>query len=462
MRYVRGLIVALSCCILSVSLFGCSDDDSSGIGPEDCESFERYNTVTGQCVLDRRSSNNGGGDSDAGGLDDSGQTGGDDSGTSGGDDGGTSGGDDGGTNGGDDGGTNGGDDGGTTQGCGPGEIVGTACAPSGERLGGADVTVEGVDCDGNDFTLNATTDSNGDFSFSDVPAGQHTLTISTGSFNRSQPVIVQTGGTVDLTSETSKVCLDSSNVEIAVVQGAYDHVSGILDDLQLEYTIEGNDESPGLFGTDPPTGGDFLADMSRMSQYDIIFINCGELWNRMEGVHQSQLDTILSNLQTYVSNGNSLYVSDWSHPFIEKIFPDAIDFRGDDTSVSDPRIGYAPQTIAADVASTEMQGVLGQSTAQIEFPHDGVNIINNHWVVAEGAGSGSTIHLQGDAQLCPSSFNAGATCSSSSGTEPDAPLLVTYEDPTGGTVIFTSFHNERQSALNQDMERILKFLIFQL
>ncbi|MGM0556697.1 MAG: carboxypeptidase-like regulatory domain-containing protein [Myxococcota bacterium] len=445
-----------------LALVGCSDDDSSGgISADDCEAWEQFNPVTEQCEMQRRSADDSGGQtgSDAGTSDSGGQTG-DDTGTSGGDDGGATGDDTGGQTGTDTGGQTGTDGG--TQECGPGDIIGTACAPSGERLSGADVTLDGYDCDGNSFTLTATTDGDGNFEFSDVPAGQHTLTISTGSFSRSQPVIVEAGSTVDLTSATSKVCLDSSSVEIAVVEGAYDHVSGILDDLQLDYTVEGDDEVA-LFSTDPPSGAEFLSDMNRMSQYDIIFINCGELWNRMEGLHQSQLNTMLSNLEAYVKDGNSLYVSDWSHPFIEKIFPDAVDFRGDDTVVNDPRIGYAPQTISATVASSEMQGVLGQSTAQIEFPHDGVDIINNHWVVAEGAGASSTIHLEGDAELCPSSFSSGATCSSSSGTQPAAPLLVTYEDPgSGGTVIFTSFHNERQSALNQDMERILKFLIFQL
>ena len=452
MHKLHGLFFAVLISFASIAVAGCADDDSGGGNPE-CQAWERYNPVTGNCDLDRNSDDGGSTDDDAG------QTGDDTGGT-------TS----------DTGGQNGDDTGGTTtdtggqagdtgsQGCGPGQIIGTACAPSGERLGGADVTLEGVDCDGNAFTRTATTDANGDFQFDDVPSGQHTLTISTGSFNRNQPVFVQPNATTDLTSETSKVCLDAANVEIAVVQGAYDHVSGILDDLSLDYTMEGSDEaSGGIFDTSPPTGADFLADLSRMEQYDIIFINCGELWNRMEGVHQAKLDTMVANLQTFVGNGNSIYVSDWSHPFVEQIFPDAVDFRGDDTNVSDPRIGYAPQTITADVASSDMQGVLNQQTAEIEFPHDGVSIINNHWVVAEGAGASSTIHLQGDAQLCPSSFSPGATCDSSSGTEPDAPLLVTYEDPaSGGTVIFTSFHNERQSSLNDDMERILKFLIFQL
>jgi hypothetical protein len=442
---------------------GCSDDDSSGGGgAEECEAWEQFNPVTDQCEMQRRSADDTGGQtgSDAGTTD---AQMGDDTDQGGGDDGGATGdtgtaSDTGQTT--DTGGQSGSDGG--SQACGPGEIIGTACAPSGERLSGADVTLDGVDCDGNSFTLTATTDSNGDFQFSDVPAGQHSLTISTGSFSRSQPVIVQAGATVDLTSATSKVCLDSSSVDIAVVEGSYDHVAGILDDLQLDYTVEGDDAVP-LFSTSPPSGAEFLSDMTRMSQYDIIFINCGELWNRMEGLHQSQLDTMISNLETYVRSGNSLYVSDWSHPFVEKIFPDAVDFRGDDTVINDPRIGYAPQTISATVASSEMQGVLGQSSAQIEFPHDGVNVINNHWVVAEGAGASSTIHLEGDAQLCPSSFTSGATCDSSSGTQSTAPLLVTYEDPgSAGTVIFTSFHNERQSSLNQDMERILKFLIFQL
>ncbi len=146
----------------------------------------------------------------------------------------------------------------------------------------------------------------------------------------------------------------------------------------------------------------------------------------------------------------------------DTVIADAVDFYGDDTDVNNARIGYAPQTIAAEVTSTGLQNALGSSQATIEFPHDGVNVINNNWVVAEGASASSTIHLSGDAQLCDQPFSSTNRCDSAAGTQPDSPLLISYKDASGGTAIYTAFHNEHQTTLNQDMETILKFLIFQL
>lgn len=202
-----------------------------------------------------------------------------------------------------------------------------------------------------------------------------------------------------------------------------------------------------------------------MSQYDIIFINCGELWNVMAQSNPGDVSTVVANLSSYLSSGNSLYVSDWSHPFLERVFADAVDFYGDDTDINNARIGYAPQTIAAQVNSPGLQTALGNTQATIEFPHDELAnppVINNNWVVAEGAGASSTIHLSGDAQLCSQPFSSTNRCDSAAGTQPSSPLLISYQGPGGGTAIYTAFHNERQAALNQDMEKILKFLIFQL
>lgn len=347
----------------------------------------------------------------------------------------------------------------TPMACGTGDLVGKTCAPSGEPLAAADVKISGVDCaTGQPFELTTRTASDGTFELMDVPTGQHTLTVETGSFNSSRPVIIQKDMTTDLSSAADKVCLNQ-NVEIAVLTGAYDHVEGILETLNLDFTITGADT---LGNTQAQT---FLTNLQAMQAYDIIFINCGDLWDNISLLDfgGTTRNTIAANLRAFVQGGGSLYVSDWAAPFVERAFPDMLDFYGNDANHGEARMGYAPQSIAATVLTPELQTVLGRADATIEFPQDPNNgVINNNWAVAAGVGPGATVQLQGDADLCSPSGGIGQTCTSVAGTQAAAPLLVTYKDPSGGTVVYTSFHNERQSALNQDMERILRFLIFQL
>lgn len=342
--------------------------------------------------------------------------------------------------------------------CGTGDLIGKTCAPSGEPLAAADVTVSGVDCaTGQPFSLTTRTASDGTFEIMDVPSGQHTLSVSTGSFNSMRQVLIQKDMTTDLTSAADKVCLDQ-NVNIAVIEGAYDHVEGVLGALNLTFDIKGNDSL-----------GDsqaemFLTNLQAMNDYDIIFINCGDLYDNISLLDFTgqTINTIATNLRSYVQGGKSLYVSDWAAPFVERAFPDMIDFVGDDTDPLAARDGYAPQTITATVPTMELQGILGRSDATIDFPQDPANnVLNNNWVVAAGVGMGAVVQIQGDADLCADG-GLGNACPSVDGSQAGAPLLVTYKDPSGGAVVFTSFHNERQTTLNQDMERILRFLIFQL
>jgi hypothetical protein len=351
--------------------------------------------------------------------------------------------------------------------CGPGDIIGKSCAPSGEVLAGATVTLDGFDCDGNAYpTRTTTTDANGEYTFDDVPSGQHTITVTSGSFNRQQQVYVQPGQTLDLSTGAAKVCFESGNVEIAVIEGSYDAVEEILDDLGLDYDVRGDDQTGGsiLNPSPPPETHAFLMDLNAMREYDIIFINCGDLWDALQSSAPGDMSTIISNIKAFLDDGNSLYASDWAHPFIENVYPDAVDFYGNDSNVNEARIGYAPQTVQAEV-SPDISNVLGHSSPTIEFPHDpyaNPPIINTHWVVAEGVGANSTRHLWSDVDLCESHFSAGASCDRRASTQSDAPILVTHKAPSGGTAIFTSFHNKRQHDLNDDMEKIMRFLIFQL
>ncbi|RVU46947.1 carboxypeptidase regulatory-like domain-containing protein [Lujinxingia sediminis] len=335
--------------------------------------------------------------------------------------------------------------------CGPGQLIARACATNGQVLAAANATIRGVNCEGEPFEMSTRTGSDGTFEFADVPAGLHEVEVSSGSFSNTRQVTVYNGQTTDLTADADKLCVDASEVPIAVLQGQYDNVRQILQSLDLEYTLMGQDAS--VFGS---TGVDrakhFLENPAQLNYFRILFIECGTLWGDLQS-RGADMTLIAQNLRDFVANGNSLYVSDWAHPFISEVFEGMIAFEG--STLSEARVGSAPQTVNASVDSTEMQTLLNGSTASIQFSSGDVQ-----WVVARSVGPNAQVHFSGDVSRCTPSCGAAQTGTS---VVQDSPLLVTQrEQPNYGTVVFTSFHNKEQSNLGEDMQRILEFLIFRL
>ncbi|MFU8806237.1 MAG: carboxypeptidase-like regulatory domain-containing protein [Bradymonadaceae bacterium] len=442
---VLGLIVSLTMAL------ACSDDTRRGSGGsgggDDCGEGLKFNPILGECEVDQ----GGGGGADNGTPDNNvdNNTNGSDAGVDADDNGSNN--------------PNGPDtnnpppvvDPGE---CGPGNLIGRACAPSGAVLAAAEVIVEGIDCDGAPFTRTTTTNGEGEFQLDGVPSGEQELTIRSGSFESDRVVVIRNGQTTDLTGEAEKVCLEGGSAKIAVIKGAYDHIQGVLDDLGLEYDIRGGDGGGGAIASpqsDINNSVSFLQSAQAMSEYDIVFINCGTLWQR--SIPEASRDLIIESLRTFVQSGKSLYVSDHAHPFVQRAFPEMLDFYGNDAEHVEARQGYAPQSITARVGSVGMQTLLGRETAEIQFPHDPSNdIYNNNWVVAQGANANTTVHLDGTAVLCGNS-----TCTSQGSSVSEAPLLVSF-DASPGRVIFTSFHNKAQADYNDDMIAIMRYLIFQL
>ncbi len=345
--------------------------------------------------------------------------------------------------------------------CGVGTLRGRACSPNGDVLATADVTVTGIDCaTGEPFTVTTRTDGMGVFEIADIPTGQHDLKIEIGSFSATTIVFIRAGETTDLTASADKICLDAAAVKIAVIGGAYDHVEGIIGDLNLAFDMKGDDASQINATTT------FLQSRTAMAAYDIIFINCGDLYGKLAPFFgPDPRPVIAANLRDFVNQGGSLYVADWAAPWAELAFPEIMDMHGTDTVINEARVGYAPQTIMANVLSPALQAVLNSQTATIDFPHDPANnVINNNWAVLDGADATAVVHLSGTAKLCgpPSGGIFGNPCPASANVQTNAPLLLTWKAMSGGTVTYTSFHNERQGGVNQDMTKILRFLIFQL
>ncbi len=307
--------------------------------------------------------------------------------------------------------------------CGPGHLIGSACRPDGANLGGAHVKIEGVDCEGDYFSMETVADGEGDYSFNDIPSGTHELTITSGSFEGVEEVDIYKGLTQDLTSDSAKICLQGESVNVAVIQGSFDNIRELLTGMGIPHNVYStNNENAQLLG-----------DLSNLLYYDIVFAECGSTWSSLaSNPFNYDIGDMEQNIRTFIEMGNSFYASDWASQYAEIPFGDAFTFHS----------SRAPaQTIPADVLTDDMQTLLGSTTTEVIFNASGVHVV-------EEVGPATEVQFEGLTEL-----NGGAT--------QVLPLMSIYYDFVGGgRVVYTSFHNSAQAT--GDMHDILEFMIFQL
>jgi len=209
----------------------------------------------------------------------------------------------------------------------------------------------------------------------------------------------------------------------------YDDVGRLLDSLGSGYAYR-------------PIPLDDLLEADRIGQFDVIFLTCSgytDTWlgertegtlrgNEVYGVNPETLERAKQSLRRFVADGGTLYASDLHALTIAICFPEfferSLDGRG------------APQTMDAEVKDDSLQKLLGE---RIELTFDMPS-----WRPAAFSGEGLAVLLEGEFKTID-------------GESKRAPLLVRF--PHGqGSVIFTSFHNEKQTS---DKEKeLLKFLVF--
>ena len=318
--------------------------------------------------------------------------------------------------------------------CGYGDVIGVVCAPSGQvYINDALVHVDTVGCDGLPRRIETRSDANGEYLLEDVPTGPQTVEIRKGSFQHTVDVVVQGGQLNDLRGSQAKLCFGATAARIAVVSGTYDSIQEVLDGLGVDYDAI-SDDPPLFFGSS--AAADFLMDADRLAEYHILFLNCSE-WSWDTTFVYGDSNVISINLSTFVQNGGSLYASDWAFSYIERPWPGAIDFYGDDTDPWAAKIGVSGQRTAT-VQDSSLAAFLGKERVLLNFDLE-------HWVAMSGASSSVLTHIDGSIP------EAGGT----------VPLLVSFSPyPLGGRVLFTSFHNEAQ--ITEDMGNILNFLVFSL
>ena len=313
---------------------------------------------------------------------------------------------------------------------GMGNIEGRVCGPQGDVwLASANVYVVRPD----DSKNETFTDLDGYFTLQNVNAGEQTLYIEKGSFSTSVEVDVQDGQTTEL---PEPACIEADSVHVAVITGDWDNIEAILADVGItDVTLY-----DGLNGTSP-SDRDLLGNATLMAEYDIIFINCGQ--------YESFFFTdpnYLNNIRGYVDAGGSLYASDWAYDFVEVSFPESIDFDGDDNVRNAAATGESGP-LTATVEDPALATALGESSVSLNYDLP-------QWVIPANAAGNSRVLVRGNA----SAFNYMTFQTYSVN---NAPLAVQFHfGSNGGSVIYTSFHNESQSTA--DMDLILNYMVFEL
>lgn len=142
-----------------------------------------------------------------------------------------------------------------------------------------------------------TSDSQGNFEL-DAPAGNRTIYIQTGNgtnFRTEISAVVKDNQTVNLSPDQTKL---NQVAKIAYVKGTFDKIEDIVQTLGYTATeITNND----------------LANITTISQYDIIFLNCG---SRSSTTNPALYTAIDANLAIFVANGGSIYASDWDVAYL--------------------------------------------------------------------------------------------------------------------------------------------------
>jgi hypothetical protein len=227
-----------------------------------------------------------------------------------------------------------------------GTITGKLMVKNGSKpVGGALVFV----FDDNNKIYHTYTQANGDFSLQ-APIGQRKLQMQTGggaNFRTSLQVTVVKDQTITIDPSLSRL---DQVANMAYVAGSYDEIQDIV--TGLGYTIT------------QITNAD-LADYSIMSQYDIIFLNCGG----KQGYVNATMD---ANLANFVTNGGSLYASDWAVAYLTGGSSNSHDcgeaggFIPDDKLCS-KNIGASTTISGAQVTDASLATALGFSALDIEY-----------------------------------------------------------------------------------------------
>jgi len=408
------------------------------------------------------------------------------------------------------------------------EVIGTVYAPSGDPVSGATIYVPtgtrssgasstGTYADGltaADGTVCA--DPGEEYCAAACANADGTFTIDTSACTDDQiEMVIQKGGlimTIVLDCSEGATCTLTANEgtfggsrgyttypKVAVVTGDLDRMQDVLakiaplgygtinSDNRLEpgdensnnlTFIDGNGDLTGL--SDYYTFDKYLNGARSLSDFDIVFINCGTSSEYEALLTSVGVRTVLSN---YVNNGGTLYVTDLSYDYVNQVFPEFADFYGQTSQISAGALNAAQHgtggiPINARVNVTSLATWLGTITVNAGSsggpgnPDDDCRTLGASYSTRTGALNGDGTIPVGDLlnnwALIDNVYDSSTTAVISSGSytlDGVANRLLTLSRNIGsGRVIYSSYHTADTCPTPNfwPQERVLEYLIFEV
>lgn len=315
-------------------------------------------------------------------------------------------------------------------------LEGRVCDPeTGTWLEGATVYSHLFDATGFHYkTVQATTDVEGWWSLEGLHAGQnHTIYVQHGS-----EVIDMFD--IEMPDEDGVVLAEPNcvgdDVRVAVVSGDYDDFATLLPELGIgDFEVINGQTGEDLL--------QFLGSAENMSAYDMVFFDGGHLeedviYDTDGSDSVGNVAGVQSALGAYVDSGGTLYVTDWSYDLVEQIWPDQIDFLGDDGIPDDAQRGE-PEVVQASVVHPNLQDNLGTDALEIDFDMA-------VWPPALSTSDDVTVFIRGDVHS-----RDGMTVS----THTSAPLLLQFRSGDG-TVVYSPWrHTSNDSGAALEVVRYM-------
>src|SRR5690606_9258211 len=118
-------------------------------------------------------------------------------------------------------------------------------------------------------------------------------------------------------------CFGQTDLRVAIISGAYDDMEAVFEALGVEgYHLVDGQKGDEIV--------DFLSDVGNVAEYDVLFFDGGHreedvIWGTAPGVASVQ-----ATVRSFVEGGGTVYATDWAYDVVEQIWPDQIEFAGDD------------------------------------------------------------------------------------------------------------------------------------
>ncbi|MFT7518133.1 MAG: hypothetical protein ACI9MC_000260 [Kiritimatiellia bacterium] len=313
-----------------------------------------------------------------------------------------------------------------------GSISGRVCDPSGSSwLADAMVYTNITDEDGRVVDVRqAFSDRDGYWSLQDLdPNHEYTVYIQSGTHFIFEEAFYVNDDEHILLPEPR--CFDPQAMNIAVVAGDYDDMQLLLENMGfINFTL--------VDGTNPEQLRGFLTRPENLEPFDVIFLNGGHVEQELiysDDPTNRTPEIIAALLEEYVANGGNLIASDWAYDDIELIWPNAIDFLGDDLEPNAAQLGEY-STFNATITDESLKAFVGGDTVEIEYDLP-------VWPPITQVEPYVSVHLTGDV-----SYREGTERY----TLEDAPMLVSFSGGEG-RVAFSTF----RVAANQSKSMSLVF-----